>query len=163
MTIRRDVGPRDDARAAAQTIAAQIVGYPRTTAGSLGGTFTLDQNASKLKPDSAPLIVRDGNISIVKARQMRAAREITLARYPAQPQTGDPQQLDAYEQQTQISARELDVLALLASGKSNQAIADTLIIGINTVKMHLRHIYAKLDAHNRVQAIIQARALDLVP
>src|SRR5262245_53008274 len=65
--------------------------------------------------------------------------------------------LNAYKQQTQISARELDVLALLASGKSNQAIADTLIIGTNTVKMHLRHIYAKLDAHNRVQAIIQAR------
>jgi LuxR family transcriptional regulator, maltose regulon positive regulatory protein len=71
--------------------------------------------------------------------------------------------LNAYKQQTQISARELDVLALLASGKSNQAIADTLIIGNNTVKMHLRHIYAKLDAHNRVQAIIQARALGLVP
>jgi len=71
--------------------------------------------------------------------------------------------LNAYKRQTQISARELDVLALLASGKSNQAIADTLIIGVNTVKMHLRHIYAKLDAHNRVQAIIQARALGLVP
>lgn len=71
--------------------------------------------------------------------------------------------LNAYRQQTQFSARELDVLALLASGKSNQAIADTLIIGINTVKMHLRHIYGKLDAHNRVQAIIQARALGLVP
>ena len=39
--------------------------------------------------------------------------------------------LNAYKQQTQISARELDVLALLASGKSNQAIADTLIIGNN--------------------------------
>ena len=70
---------------------------------------------------------------------------------------------NTYKRQTQISARELDVLALLASGKSNQAIADTLIIGVNTVKMHLRHIYAKLDAHNRVQAIIQARALGLVP
>jgi LuxR family maltose regulon positive regulatory protein len=68
-----------------------------------------------------------------------------------------------YEQLMLISARELDVLALLASGKSNQGIADTLIIGTNTVKMHLRHIYAKLDAHNRVQAIIQARALGLVP
>ena len=70
---------------------------------------------------------------------------------------------NVYEQQERISARELDVLALLASGKSNQAIADTLIIGVNTVKMHLRHIYVKLDAHNRVQAIIQARALGLVP
>ena len=71
--------------------------------------------------------------------------------------------LNAYERQTRISARERDVLRLLASGMSNQAIADTLIIGINTVKMHLKSIYAKLDAHNRVQAIAQARALDLVP
>ena len=69
----------------------------------------------------------------------------------------------SYTQQLLISSRELDVLALLASGKSNQGIADTLIIGTNTVKMHLRHIYAKLDAHNRVQALIQARALGLVP
>ena len=71
--------------------------------------------------------------------------------------------LKAYERQTQISARERDVLRLLASGMSNQAIADSLIIGTNTVKMHLRNIYAKLNAHNRVQAIAQARALDLVP
>ena len=67
-----------------------------------------------------------------------------------------------YEQQPLISSRELDVLALLASGKSNQGIADTLIIGTNTVKMHLRHIYAKLDAHNRVEALKCARALQLL-
>jgi ATP/maltotriose-dependent transcriptional regulator MalT len=61
-----------------------------------------------------------------------------------------------------LSERELDVLWQLVSGKSNQEIADTLIIGVNTVKMHLKHIYAKLDAHSRVQAIAQARALGLV-
>lgn len=82
---------------------------------------------------------------------------------PAPPQPGAAWRYDAYDQRMQLSARELDVLHLLAGGMSNQAIADTLIIGINTVKMHLRNIYAKLDAHNRVQAIAQARALDLMP
>jgi DNA-binding CsgD family transcriptional regulator len=163
MTLRRNIDPRNDARAAWPAIAAQIVTYQRTAGGSSGGTFTCDQHTSLLRVDGAPTLATEGIFSIGKARQMQASREISLALYPVHPQIGDTRQLNAYEQQTQISVRERDVLALLASGKSNQAIADTLIIGVNTVKMHLRHIYAKLDAHNRVQAIIQARVLGLLP
>ena len=61
-----------------------------------------------------------------------------------------------------LSKRELEVLRLLADGRANQEIALALIIGVNTVKMHLQHLYDKLDVHNRVQAILRARALGLL-
>lgn len=57
-----------------------------------------------------------------------------------------------------LSAREMDVLRLLAEGNTNQEIARILIIGVNTVKMHVQHLYDKLDVHNRVQAIQRAHA-----
>jgi LuxR family maltose regulon positive regulatory protein len=61
-----------------------------------------------------------------------------------------------------FSPRELEVLHLLADGRGNQDIALALIIGVNTVKMHLQHLYDKLDVHNRVQAIQRARTLGLL-
>ncbi len=62
-----------------------------------------------------------------------------------------------------ISTREAEVLTLLALGHSNQEIADQLHVSANTVKTHLRHLYEKLDAARRGQAVEQARRLGLVP
>ncbi|MEO8394072.1 MAG: LuxR C-terminal-related transcriptional regulator [Chloroflexota bacterium] len=56
-----------------------------------------------------------------------------------------------------LSSRELDVLCLVAEGFSNQEIADRLYIGVSTVKKHINHIYDKLDAKNRTQAVAYAR------
>ncbi len=61
-----------------------------------------------------------------------------------------------------LSKRELDVLRLLALGHSNQEIAHQLAIAESTVKMHLKHLYGKLDVHNRVQAVVHAQALRLL-
>jgi two-component system response regulator DesR len=52
-----------------------------------------------------------------------------------------------------LSAREREVLDLLASGISNKEIAERLTVSANTVKFHLRTIYSKLGVHNRVQAL----------
>jgi DNA-binding CsgD family transcriptional regulator/pimeloyl-ACP methyl ester carboxylesterase len=60
------------------------------------------------------------------------------------------------------SGRELEVLALLAAGQSNQEIARTLFVTVGTVKTHLNAIYRKLDVHSRTQAIARARALKLI-
>ena len=62
-----------------------------------------------------------------------------------------------------LSARELEVLALLATGKSNQAIAAELVISLDTVKSHVAHIMGKLDVANRTQAVARARELGLLP
>jgi len=54
----------------------------------------------------------------------------------------------------QLTPRELEVLKLIGQGKSNQEIADELIIGIKTVKTHVSNILAKLNVEDRTQAAI---------
>ena len=61
-----------------------------------------------------------------------------------------------------LSERELDVLNLMANGRTNQAIADELFIALSTVKKHINNIYGKLNVPNRTQAINRARALGIV-
>ncbi|GAA3876138.1 response regulator transcription factor [Saccharothrix violaceirubra] len=55
-----------------------------------------------------------------------------------------------------LSARELDVLTLVAKGTTNREIARTLFISEATVKTHLTHLYAKLDATDRAAAVAAA-------
>ena len=62
-----------------------------------------------------------------------------------------------------LSERELEVLQLIAEGLTNPEIADRLFLTLNTVKVHTRNIYGKLDAHNRTQAVARARALGILP
>jgi LuxR family maltose regulon positive regulatory protein len=61
-----------------------------------------------------------------------------------------------------LSEREQAVLRLLAAGLSIQEIAASLIISSHTARTHVKHIYAKLDVHNRVQALARARSLQLL-
>lgn len=61
-----------------------------------------------------------------------------------------------------LTEREVEVLRLLASGFSNNAIADRLYLAIGTVKKHTHSIYSKLSVASRTQAIQRARELDLL-
>jgi LuxR family transcriptional regulator, maltose regulon positive regulatory protein len=61
-----------------------------------------------------------------------------------------------------LSDRELQVLRLLAAGRSNPEIADELVVVLDTVKKHVGHILDKLGAANRTQAVARARSLGLV-
>jgi LuxR family maltose regulon positive regulatory protein len=61
-----------------------------------------------------------------------------------------------------LTDRELQVLALLAAGISNQQIAGELVVALETVKKHVSHILGKLGAANRTQAVARARALGLL-
>jgi len=54
------------------------------------------------------------------------------------------------------------VLRLLAAGRSNQQIADELVVTLATVKKHVGHILGKLAAANRTQAVARARVLGLL-
>ncbi|WP_444683968.1 response regulator [Alkalicoccus luteus] len=55
-----------------------------------------------------------------------------------------------------LTARELDVLKLMADGMSNQEIADELFIAVKTVKVHVSSILSKLEVQDRTQAVIYA-------
>jgi LuxR family transcriptional regulator, maltose regulon positive regulatory protein len=62
-----------------------------------------------------------------------------------------------------LTNRELEVLAMLATGKSNHAIADQLVVTVDTVKKHVSHLLDKLAAANRTEAFARARELSLLP
>jgi LuxR family maltose regulon positive regulatory protein len=61
-----------------------------------------------------------------------------------------------------LSARELELLRLIAAGLTNRAIADELTVSVNTVKTHARNIYGKLGVRNRTEATTRARDLGLL-
>src|SRR6185369_6859819 len=61
-----------------------------------------------------------------------------------------------------LTAREGDILRLIAAGLTNPQIADQLVIGSGTVKTHTLNIYRKLEVGNRTQAIVHAQARGLL-
>ncbi|MBE0687930.1 MAG: response regulator transcription factor [Anaerolineaceae bacterium] len=58
-----------------------------------------------------------------------------------------------------LSAREIEVLTLIADGKTNKEIALQLFVSPGTVKAHTSNIYRKLDVANRTEAVARARQL----
>jgi LuxR family transcriptional regulator, maltose regulon positive regulatory protein len=62
-----------------------------------------------------------------------------------------------------LTGRELEVLRLLAAGRSNQRIAHDLVVALDTVKKHVTHVLGKLGAANRTEAVARARDLGLIP
>ncbi|MEO8641119.1 LuxR C-terminal-related transcriptional regulator [Pseudomonas sp.] len=71
------------------------------------------------------------------------------------------EQTDAMSDGNPLSVRETQVLTLIASGNSNQQIAEQLFISLHTVKTHIRRIHGKLGVERRTQAVAKARLLGL--
>jgi len=63
----------------------------------------------------------------------------------------------------EISARELEVLLLMAKGLSNQEIANSLYVSVNTIKTHVTNLFFKLDVTRRIQAVEKAKRLSIIP
>jgi LuxR family maltose regulon positive regulatory protein len=61
-----------------------------------------------------------------------------------------------------LTARELEVLHMLAAGAPNRRIADDLVVTLDTVKKHVTHVLGKLGATNRTEAVTRARQLGLI-
>jgi len=75
---------------------------------------------------------------------------------------GMPQRGPAAPLLDELSDAELRVVRYLPSNLTAAAIASELVVSTNTVRTHMRHIYAKLDAHTRGEAVARARELALV-
>jgi len=76
---------------------------------------------------------------------------------PPVPAAGPPQHLPE-----PLSQAEARVLRLLQTSLSAPEIARELYVSVNTVRTHMRHVYDKLGAHRRLEAINRARALGLL-
>jgi len=70
--------------------------------------------------------------------------------------------LDATTSAGDLTPRETEILRQLALGRSNKEIADALSISDETVKTHVGRVFAKLDAENRAQAVVQALKRGLI-
>ena len=81
----------------------------------------------------------------------------------ASPSTPDRARGDVPGLVTPLTDREMDVLELLAVGRTNQQIAAELFVALVTVKKHVSHIFDKLRVSNRTEAVARARGLGLLP
>jgi two-component system, NarL family, response regulator LiaR len=71
-------------------------------------------------------------------------------------------QKEAVHPHDQLTSREMEILLLMAQGKTNQEIADELFIALKTAKTHVSNILSKLDVQDRTQAVIYAFKHSLV-
>ncbi len=69
---------------------------------------------------------------------------------------------DAEVERLGLRPRELEVLAGMAAGLSNEEIAERLFLSLNTVKTHSSNLFEKLDVKRRTQAVEQARKLGII-
>jgi len=105
--------------------------------------------------DEAPVLellpeVRETAPELVDAilGQQKSADDVER---PPQPQLPEP-----------LTGQELNILALIVGGKTNQQIADELVVTLGTVKWHVHNILQKLGVNNRTQATIRAQELGLL-
>jgi LuxR family maltose regulon positive regulatory protein len=108
-------------------------GGPTRSEGAVGGTAQLRDYAARLLAASA-------------AEEVLASAAVPSDGAPVEP----------------LSARELEVLRLIAAGLSNRDIAGRLVISVRTVKKHVENGYAKLGVNSRTQAVARARELGLL-
>jgi DNA-binding NarL/FixJ family response regulator len=64
--------------------------------------------------------------------------------------------------ETNVSAREIEVLQLIAEGAAPPEVAERLFISVKTVKNHLSSIYEKLDARDRTQAVLKGLRMGII-
>jgi NarL family two-component system response regulator LiaR len=97
-----------------------------------------------------------------KLDRRRAVPAAAVAAVPGAP--GAPFVADAERQRALgITPREMEILALIASGLSNREIAERLFVSENTVKTHSSRLFDKLGAKRRTQAVHLAKEMRLIP
>jgi DNA-binding NarL/FixJ family response regulator len=132
-------------------------------------TFDLDEYVyDALRAGASGFLLKDVRpeqladaVRVVAAGDTLLAPTITrrlVEKYLRRPRPGaqTPTALDS------LTDRELDVLRLVARGRSNQQIAETLFLGESTIKTHLTHLFAKLGLRDRAQAVVLAYETGLI-
>lgn len=132
-------------------------------AAAMRTSLTVDQ-ASKILEELA----REGHLELQMKNGVMA---YALSKHDRQGLPGDdsaPSEIESgsdrvsYRLEDPLSERELEVLGLLASGKTNSEVARDLFVSVGTVKSHTGNIYRKLGAKNRAEALARARDLGML-
>ena len=131
-------------------------------------TFDLDEHvADALRAGAVGFLLKDVTAErLVDAVRRAAAGEpvvapTVLARVLDHYRVSPPVPGELAAVLASLSDREREVLALIGAGRSNAEIAQELVISMATVKTHVRHLFAKLDLRDRVQAVVLAREAGL--
>jgi two-component system NarL family response regulator len=88
---------------------------------------------------------------------------VTLANLLIQAREAAKRESERVRAQELLSAREQEVLELLATGIDTPTIAEELGISLATVRWHVQHVLEKLDAHSKLEAVVRAGQLGLLP
>ncbi|MHB8376683.1 MAG: LuxR C-terminal-related transcriptional regulator [Dehalococcoidia bacterium] len=112
----------------------------------LGARGVLDKNTDGERLVAALRQAVSGEITVTPRLATRLVADYAAIATGRKPRSGD----------SELSNREIDVLALLALGDTNQQIADKLCVSVHTVRAHLRSVMQKLGVKNRVQAATYA-------
>ncbi|HEY2054900.1 MAG TPA: response regulator transcription factor [Solirubrobacterales bacterium] len=116
------------------------------------GYLTKDAGAEQIR--SAVERVAAGEAAIDPAVQRQLLTAVRRGETPAEP--------DCDELPDGLTPREAEVLELIAAGLSNGEIADRLVVSSATVKSHVNHLFAKIGARDRAQAVAYAYQHELV-
>jgi DNA-binding CsgD family transcriptional regulator len=96
-------------------------------------------------------------LKLTRPRETVIVKEVpVLAGGPFEPDTAKAEELA-------ITARELEILHLIADGLSNRQIAEKLFVSENTVKTHCSRLFEKLGASRRTQAVQLGKSYRLIP
>ena len=131
-------------------------------------TYAEDDDALEaLRAGARGVLTKDaGRDEISRALHQAAAGHMTLAA-PLQARllaaTAPPDEPVRVELPDGLTAREAEVLGLIGAGFTNREIAERLVVSEATVKTHINHVFAKIDARDRAAAINYATQHGLAP
>ncbi len=161
---------------ALQALALAAAGEETAAVDALAGALTLacPQGYVRVFADEGPpMAALLGALVAAQRAEQAAARGVPLGclarvlgafgEKPATPGAGRGAAAVVPGLVEQLTARELEVLALLAAGAPNPRIAEQLVVSLDTVKKHVSHLLGKLGAANRTEAVTRARQLGLIP
>jgi LuxR family maltose regulon positive regulatory protein len=153
--------------AALRALALAAAGDRPAAAQDLAGTLALAAPQGHVRvfaDEGPPMAALLAQVAAAHRDGHPAARQVPLAYLAAVLRASAPatQPPDVPGLAEPLTARETQVLHLLAAGAPNQRIADDLVITLDTVKKHVTHVLGKLGATNRTEAVTRARQLGLI-
>ncbi|MBN9791773.1 LuxR family transcriptional regulator [Pseudonocardia sp. TMWB2A] len=149
-------------------LSVQLAGIQERAARPMAADRTLGGVLGSILDAGVPQIVHDGGSDIRAILRRLASRSGDStghdALLPVERVTGllDVAERSMDDPSLDLTGREVEILGMLDVGSSNQHIADSLHVTVNTVKWYLKNIYAKLGATNRTQAVSVGRRTGLL-